>query len=111
MAGVPFLRLNPRSLRLSPSFFAELAAEKLLQAAAVSELERAADAARAAAPVDAGDYRDSIRVEPVEDGDTIGRIVSDDYKAHWIEWGTVHHAPKAPLRRGVKAAGLRLREE
>jgi hypothetical protein len=39
------------------------------------------------------------------------RVVNTDYGAHLAEWGSVNNPPHAPLRRGVRAAGLRLREE
>lgn len=37
----------------------------------------------------------------------VGVQVADPFR-HWIEFGTVHQAPKAPIRRAVRAAGLRL---
>lgn len=98
-----------RSFKANPALIAELAADKLLEAATEAQVARAVAAAKAAAPVDEGDYRDSIKAVP-GDGDTIARITSDDYKAHWIEWGTVHQPPRAPLRSGVLAAGLTFKE-
>lgn len=44
-----------------------------------------------------------------EDGEV--RLVNTDYAAHLQEFGSVNNPPHAPLRRGVRAAGLRLDEE
>lgn len=35
-------------------------------------------------------------------------VMADDPYWHWIEFGSVHNTPKAPMRRGFRAAGLRL---
>lgn len=35
-------------------------------------------------------------------------VVADDPYWHWIEFGSVNNQPRAPLRRGFRAAGLRL---
>jgi hypothetical protein len=50
----------------------------------------------------------SIEVE--EAGDEV-RVVNTDYGAWIVEVGSVNNPAHAPLRRGVRAAGLRLREE
>jgi hypothetical protein len=47
--------------------------------------ERAAETARSLAPVDSGDYRDSIHVQPEPDGAT---LYTDDFAGHLIEWGS-----------------------
>jgi hypothetical protein len=36
-------------------------------------------------------------------------VVCTDYGGHWAEWGNVHMAPAAPLRRAARAAGLTLK--
>lgn len=36
-----------------------------------------------------------------------GVEVPDPFRG-WIEWGSIHNSPKAPVRRAVRAAGLRL---
>jgi hypothetical protein len=54
----------------------------------------------AVAPEHTGFYKGHIRA--VEDG-----VVARDSFWHWIEFGSVHNHPRAPLRRGVRAAGLR----
>lgn len=74
------------------------------------EIERqaghAASKVEAVAPRDTGDYAESI--ETFSDGRTVG-VTSTDFAAHIIEWGSVNNPPFAPLRRGVQAAGFRLR--
>lgn len=34
------------------------------------------------------------------------RVVAYSYRWHWVEFGSVHNHPSAPLRRGTLAAGL-----
>lgn len=66
--------------------------------------EKARDIARAEA-YDTGAYHDSIK------GHRVGAEVvleATDFKAKWIEKGTVRQSPKAPLKRGARMAGLRL---
>jgi hypothetical protein len=61
------------------------------------------------APVRSGAYRDSIVEEHgVENGKAFGRVVAGDYKAGWIEFGTVRAAAKAVLRKGAELAGLKV---
>jgi HK97 gp10 family phage protein len=59
--------------------------------------------AQAIAPVDSGDYRDSIKVGVAEQGDDGLEITvySDDWKANFIEWGTTNNPAWAPLRRAA----------
>lgn len=45
-----------------------------------------------------------------EDGDEV-RLVNTDHAGHLMEWGSAKNPPHAPLRRGVRAAGLRLDEK
>lgn len=71
--------------------------------------EAVAAAARNAAP-DGGPrrgYRESIRVEQDADSVTVG---TTDIAGHIIEFGSIKNVPYAPLRRGVRAVGLRLDE-
>jgi hypothetical protein len=44
------------------------------------------------------------------DGDE-NRVVNTDHGGHLTEFGSVNNPPLAPLRRGVRAAGLRLDEQ
>jgi hypothetical protein len=93
----------------NPNFAAELEAES--KAAKRSAAEDVASAAKSIAPVDipgGGSYRDGIEV--VETGGEI-RVEGTDWKSHWIEWGSVNNPVFAPLRRAVRAVGLRLTED
>lgn len=50
---------------------------------------------------------DALEVELDEDG---VRLVNTDHGGHLTEWGSAKNPPKAPLRRAVREAGLRLQE-
>lgn len=49
-------------------------------------------------------------IEVTQDGDRT-LIVNTDHAGHLQEWGSVNNPAHAPLRRGVRAAGFRLREQ
>jgi hypothetical protein len=66
-----------------------------------------ADNAREFAPVDEGDYRDSIEV--TIDGNEV-RVDAFDWKSNFLEFGTSDTPIFAPLAKGARAAGARLRE-
>lgn len=57
--------------------------------------EDAAEYARSIAPVDEGDYKKSIHTEDLDDvnGLPARRVIADDYKAIWIEYGTKEPGP------------------
>lgn len=94
----------------------------------IAALERKADEvarnARARAPKDSGDYAASIKVV-TDSGKTAGFVKvfveASDYKAPWIEFGTPGRVQDktgrftgfmpafAPLRKGARQAGLRLK--
>lgn len=62
----------------------------------------AADEARAIAPYDEGDYRDSIGSTVVHDEGVLkGIVYSDDPKAMWLEFGTEDTPTFATLRRSL----------
>jgi O-succinylbenzoate synthase len=63
----------------------------------------AAAHARSIAPVVSGDYRDSIEAEGPD-------LVATDFKAHWIEFGTVRTRAQAVLRTAARLFCTRLRE-
>lgn len=69
--------------------------------------EPIAENARELAPVDEGDYRDGIQA--TVDGDEV-RVDAMDWKSNFIEFGTVDTPVFAPLARGARQAGARLRE-
>lgn len=50
---------------------------------------------------------DQIKIEVTDDGVF---LVNLDHAGHLQEWGSKNNPPVAPLRRGVRAAGLRLAE-
>lgn len=59
---------------------------------------------RRAGPLgETGNYRRSIRARGT-------RVVAEDFAWHLVEYGSVKNPPYAPLRRGVRAAGVRLVE-
>lgn len=68
---------------------------------------QAVAAAKSVAPVRSGDYQRGIKT--VVQGDKVF-VSATDWKSHWIEFGSIHNSPSAPLRRGVRAVGLTLRE-
>jgi hypothetical protein len=91
---------------------AEAEAELARDPAVVHELEQKALEARRKIELIApsgptGLYKRSIVV--FRDGDAVA-VGSTDFAAHLIEWGSVNNAPYAPIRRGVRAAGLDLHE-
>jgi len=61
--------------------------------------QEAVDYAQSIAPVDTGDYRDSIHVSVKG---TKVAMVSADHKAHWIEYGTEHMPEHAVFARTEK---------
>lgn len=69
--------------------------------------EKGADAAKAVAPVRTGDYRDSIEADSSA-SEGKARVLATDFKAQWIEFGTIHTPTFAPLRRGAESAGLKV---
>lgn len=73
--------------------------------------EEGADRAKEAAPVLSGDYKESIKGEGGfnEEGKAVGRVWSDDFKAGWIEFGTLYLPARAVLRRAVESVGLKTR--
>lgn len=60
-----------------------------------------------AAPRETDDYVRSLDVVD-EGGKTYVR--TNDFAGHMVEFGSVHNPPYAPIRKGVRAAGLRLDE-
>lgn len=44
-----------------------------------------------------------------DDGDKV-YVVNTDHGGHLLEWGSKNNPPHGPLRRGVRAAGLKLRQ-
>lgn len=69
--------------------------------------EDLANTVRSQAPAKTGRYRDSIKTF---DTGTQQGVAAHDVAAHLIEFGSVNNPPFAPIRRGIRAAGLRLDE-
>lgn len=77
----------------------------------LEELVKAAEvAAIAIAPVESGKYKASITSAAGYDerGRIIGRLRADDWKAIWIEYGTVNSPAHATLRRAMDSVGLKV---
>jgi HK97 gp10 family phage protein len=74
----------------------------------LAKAAEAADAAKTFAPVRTGAYRDGIKAQKV--GGKV-YVSGTDWKSNFIEHGTSKMPPQAPLRRGVRAAGMRLKEK
>lgn len=92
-------------------FLASLAESDEMKGVIAKATEAVADRARGFAPVEEGDYRDGIETDMVDGPDgPVGRVNATDWKSHWIEWGSRNNAVHAPLRRGVRAAGLEFEE-
>jgi hypothetical protein len=86
----------------------DLADEPDYQDGLAGETQKAAVAAKAFAPVRTGAYRDSIKV--VVQGKKV-YLTAQDFKANWIERGTIDTPVFAPLRRGVTAVGLKFKAD
>ena len=78
----------------------ELARDPDLLAKLAPHARAVAEQARQLAPDETGAYRRSIQV----DGN---RVLTTDPFGHLVEWGSVHNPAYAPLRRAIRAAGLR----
>jgi Bacteriophage HK97-gp10, putative tail-component len=90
---------------LNPAAGDELAASQRCRDGLREIGEQYAAAVRAAAPVESGDYRDSVEV--VDRGGVVSVVLSD-LAAHLVEFGSVNNQPYAPVRRAALAIGLRL---
>lgn len=87
---------------IDPTFLRKLARDPSL----IPPLKEAADAAAGKArdigPVDDGDYRDGIKVAVgADEHGVLARVNANDFKSHWIEFGTIDTPAFAPLRRAV----------
>ncbi len=92
--------------RPNPAFEAEL------RAAAVPHLVAVANAVKTRVEVEKHSImpRKSTRPVVVEvSGDDV-RVANTDHGGHLDEWGSVNNPPYAPIRRSVRALGLRLSE-
>lgn len=96
----------------SPGIAEYLASDPELYASLLERAERAAAYARSIAPIGRavdgdkhpGAYRDSIKVERNPEGIGV-RLLSDDNKAHWIEYGAAHMRKYRVLGQAIEHAG------
>lgn len=88
----------------NPALLSELESSAGMKDALKEAAEAGASEARRIAPVDTGDYQDSIHVE---EGDGV-QLVADVPYAIYVELGTEDTPAFQPLRRGLEAAGLKL---
>lgn len=98
------------SFRPNRRAVAELKADPRYKRTLTQAASESARMARALAP-DGGPhlgYRETVR-----SGERDGKVVveSTDPFAHIVEWGSRNNPAYAPLRRGVRAAGLDLHED
>lgn len=85
--------------------------DRIGQSAAPMEIaEELADRARNLAPVDSGEYQNSIRAEKTKNG---ARIISDVYYSTFIEFGAPNWniAPQYVFRRAAESLGLTFRSK
>jgi hypothetical protein len=105
----------------NPDADEEIMADDELRSGLADHAEPAAELAKNFAPVyegeynrpgesyrEPGSYRDSIQVIETDEGEVY--LAATDWKAHWIEYGSVHNPVLAPLRRGAEGAGLNIAE-
>ena len=92
----------------NPAAGAELAKAPEMMAFLLADANIAAETARSQAPRLTGAYAASIHAE-VEAGRA--RVIADDEKAVWIEFGTGHPGPTPAfhvLSRSVESLGIRM---
>lgn len=90
--------------KLDPKFDDELVRSPELRGHLEKLAKNAADRAKQLVPVDTGDLQDSI--EGVVDFDRrgfVGRVDAHDFKAKWIEFGTVRRPARPFLRPALEA--------
>lgn len=73
-------------------------------------IDMARDIAWIIAPIESGAYKESIEtsVGYNEKAQVVGRLLATDWKAGWIEFGTVGTLAHATLRRSMEAIGLKI---
>lgn len=88
-------------IQMLPNLERILGPELGVKTAINTRAEEAAAIARDLAPVSSGNYRDSIAVDGNE-------LVATDWKAHWIEWGSIHNRAYAVLRNAATQVASRI---
>jgi hypothetical protein len=92
----------------NPLFISGLEGEAALDALLDSKAAEAKSEAEAAAPDVTGYYKGKFKITKLTGRRRLGNL---DPFAHLTEWGSANNEPYSPLRRGVAAAGLHLRED
>jgi len=88
---------------------AQLARQPEHKAMLREQAERVKDSAERESPIgETGDYIDRFDIVELP---TRMRVSNDDFAWHLTEFGSVNNPAYAPLRRGVRRAGLRLEED
>jgi len=100
------------TIRLRPGAVDSLRDERWMADAMMDVAETVAQSVRDEAPVDTGDYRDSIGTGSTSsDRDGVyATVTTSDPAWHIIEYGTADTPAYAPMRAGAEAAGLRFRD-
>jgi hypothetical protein len=101
----------PKRFRLNPRLDEELAdgddyKDRLRESAEAVQKSAAGFASRAQAP---WMKRQAETIIVNERGDQLA-VINTDYAGHLMEWGSVNNHAHAPLRRGVRSAGLQFEE-
>ena len=86
-------------MKCNNKFFDDLLSSPPVEALVVDAAERVANIARSTAPVDSGDYRNSIKVTKKHQKRVVGLVQATDEKAMIIE------ARTGNLARAVRSAG------
>lgn len=83
-------------------------ARQAIDEASAAVVEDAAQAVHS----ESGRTAKSYKVGPAQAGPdgAVGTAYTDSPIGHIIEWGSEDTAPQAPLRKGARAAGLKLKE-
>lgn len=100
---------NDISVNIPDDLDLQVAKMPELKTLAVDEAKEVAAAARAAAPVDTGNYAAGIVVQETKFG---AIVLATDQKSGWIEFGIPSRGIPARfiLRRAVEAVGLKFRK-
>lgn len=86
-------------MKYNDEYFPQLLASPEVETVVMEATEQVADRARSSAPVDSGDYRDSITVSKKKQKRVVGLVTAEDPAALAIE------AKHGTLARAVRGAG------
>lgn len=97
------------SFTLDPEIEKKLHTFEAVTASTDEAANAIASAARNLAPVLTGAYRDSIQVDP-SNGKGVARVVANDQKSAWIEFGAHGEPAHFTLRTAVESVGLKFKK-